>query len=127
MSLQVIAPPPTLRPYQIQVIRGVYNQIRQGIKRILVFAPTGAGKTIISAQIIAHAASRGKRILFVVHRSVLIEQTYRKLTQFGLSTNIGFIKAGYPEIRDAPVQIASVQTLAKREWWRADGVTTATK
>ena len=118
MSPQLIAPPPTLRPYQIQVISDVYKQIRQGIKRILIFAPTGAGKTIISAQIIAHAASRGKKILFVVHRSVLIEQTHRKLTLFGLSANVGFIKAGYPEIRDAPVQIASVQTLAKRQWWK---------
>lgn len=106
---------PSLRPYQQQVVREVYNHIRSGLKRILVVAATGSGKTIISAQIVADAASRGRRILFIVHRDMLVSQTYDKFQKFGLEC--GFIKAGWAENRNALVQIASVQTLPRRQWW----------
>ena len=106
----------TLRPYQQKVVRGVYDKIRASQKRILLFAPTGAGKTIIASKIVHDAVSRGKKLLFIVHREILIGQTYSKFQKFGL--NCGFIKAGYRENRDALVQIASVQTLPKRDWWR---------
>ena len=106
----------TLRPYQQQVVSGVYEQIRSRKKKILLFAPTGAGKTIIASQIVHDAVSRGRKLLFIVHREILIGQTHSKFQKFGL--DCGFIKAGYQENRDAPVQIASVQTLPKREWWK---------
>lgn len=105
-----------LRAYQKKFVNDVYSQIRGGVKRILGFAPTGAGKTLITAQIAAHAVSKNKRILFIVHRDILISQTADKIYKFGLS-NCGFIKSGCPESRDSRVQIASVQTLSKRNWW----------
>jgi len=108
--------PPQLRPYQLRVINGVYGHIRQGRKRILCVAPTGAGKTIIASQIVAHAVMRGRRILFVVHRDVLIAQTAAKFHSFGI--DCGFIKAGWRENREALVQVASVQTLPRRRWWQ---------
>lgn len=40
----------TLRSYQQQVIANTYQHIRSGEKRILIFAPTGAGKTIIATK-----------------------------------------------------------------------------
>lgn len=107
---------PVLRPYQQKFIADVYAQIRVGAKRILGFAPTGAGKTLLASQIAAHAVTRNKRVLCVVHRDILISQTAEKFSQFGLS-DCGFIKAGYQENRESLVQIASVQTLAKRNWW----------
>ena len=106
----------TLRPYQQQVISGVYSKIRSQRKKILLFAATGSGKTILASKITQDAVSRGKKVLFVVHREILINQTYNKMQKFGLEC--GFIKAGYEENRDAFVQIGSVQTLPKREWWR---------
>jgi superfamily II DNA or RNA helicase len=108
--------PPTLRPYQKQVIAGIYHHIRNGEKRILVVAATGSGKTLVASQIVAHAASRGKRILFVVHRDILVKQTASKFQQFGVEC--GFIKAGWQENRDSLVQIASVQTMETRDWWQ---------
>ncbi len=105
-----------LRPYQKEVLRGVYGKIRAQRKRILLFAPTGAGKTIIASKIVNDAVSRGRKLLFIVHREILIGQTFAKFQKFGL--DCGFIKAGYQENRDALVQIASVQTLPRREWWR---------
>jgi superfamily II DNA or RNA helicase len=107
---------PQLRPYQAAVVNETYAKIREGYRRILCFAPTGAGKTIISSQIVSHAARREKRILFLVHRDPLIAQTHDKFQKFGLEC--GFIKSGRLEKREALVQIASVQTLAKRDWWQ---------
>ena len=95
---------PQLRPYQQQVIKDLYALIRSGIKRNLIFAPTGAGKTIIGAQIIAHAVSKARKVLFVVHRDILISQTQDKLRLYGI--NSGFIKAGWQENRDALVQMS---------------------
>lgn len=107
---------PLLRPYQKQFIADVYAQIRSGAKRILGFSATGSGKTLISAQIIQHAISKGKRVVFIVHRDILISQTANKLSALGITP--GFIKSGWAEDRTALVQVASVQTMVKRDWWQ---------
>jgi DNA repair protein RadD len=44
-----------LRPYQRDVIDQVTAAIAQGNRRIIVVAPTGAGKTIVAAAIIKAA------------------------------------------------------------------------
>lgn len=107
---------PTLRCYQKKFVNDIYCQVRKGVKRILGFAPTGAGKTLIAAQIIVHAISKNRRVLFIVHRDILISQTADKIANFGISS-CGFIKSGCQENRNSLVQIASVQTLSKRNWW----------
>jgi superfamily II DNA or RNA helicase len=106
----------TLRSYQKQVVANTYRHIRSGSKRILIFAPTGAGKTIIVTRVVSDAVARQRKVLFVVHREVLISQTFNKFSAAGL--RCGFIKAGWPEDIDAEVQIASVQTLPKRSEWK---------
>ncbi len=108
--------PPTLRPYQLQLIKDLYNKLSQGYRRVAVIAGTGAGKTVIAGQICAHTRARGFRLLFLVHLDVLVGQTYDKMRAFGLPC--GFIKAGWKEDPSAPIQIASVQTMLKRAWWQ---------
>lgn len=116
-SQQPIAPvPPTLRPYQVKLINDLYAKLSQGYRRIAIIAGTGAGKTVIGGQICAHAEAKGCRLLFIVHLDVLVGQTYEKMRSFGL--HCGFIKAGWPEDPTAPIQIASIQTMAKRDWWK---------
>lgn len=109
-------PPPQLRPYQAQLIKDLYEKLAAGHRRVAIIAGTGAGKTVIGGQICAHAESRGCRLMFLVHLDVLVGQTYEKMSAFGL--HCGFIKAGWPEDPTAPIQIASIQTMAKRDWWR---------
>ena len=72
--------PFTLRPYQNKVISDCYRLIKQQIKKILIFAPTGAGKTIIATKIVSDVVSRDRKVLFVVHREALIAQTYNKFS-----------------------------------------------
>lgn len=107
---------PKLRPYQVELINNLYRKLNEGHTKIAIIAGTGAGKTVISGQICAHAESAGKRLMFLVHLDVLVGQTYDKMKSFGLQC--GFIKAGWDENREAPIQIASVQTMAQRKWWR---------
>jgi superfamily II DNA or RNA helicase len=108
--------PPQLRPYQVDLINDLYRKLNEGHKRVAIVAGTGAGKTVISGQICAHAEGAGKRLMFLVHLDVLVGQTFEKMESFGL--HCGFIKAGWEENRDAPIQIASIQTMAKRRWWQ---------
>ena len=106
-----------LRPYQQHIISELYKLLRQGTKRILAYAPTGSGKTAIACRVMLHAASRGRRILFIIHRDPLVEQTRASLIRDGIAPElIGILKAGYKEDRSRPIQIASVQTLARRKF-----------
>lgn len=108
--------PFALRDYQEKLKSEVYNYIRQGIRRVLVYAPTGAGKTAIIAFILCDALSKNKRCMLIVHRDFLVEQSRTAMIKAGINPDaIGIIKANYPENRDRPIQIASLQTLQKRD------------
>ena len=107
-----------LRDYQTKFVKDIYDEIRKSEKRILGVSGTGSGKTVMAAKIVADASSRGRKVLFIVHREVLVRQTHAKFSAFGIEC--GFIKAGWEENRDALVQIASAQSLECREWWKKE-------
>jgi superfamily II DNA or RNA helicase len=109
----VVRPDFELRDYQFQAIEKTYRLIRSGIRSALLVAPTGAGKTCIGSRIAHDAVNRGRRVLFLVHRDPLVPQTQDELLNYGIEA--GIIKAGYRENRELPVQIASIQSLARRD------------
>jgi superfamily II DNA or RNA helicase len=100
-----------LRDYQQQAISDLRSAMQQGARAPLLCLPTGGGKTVILATIATQAAARGRHVLILVHRRELIHQTSSKLAWVGLDH--GIIAAGIPP-SDHAVQIASVQTLARR-------------
>ena len=100
-----------LREYQRQFIEDVRNEFARH-KRVVGVAPCGAGKTIMTGWIIREATQRGKRSIFFVHRHELIRQTSETFNRLGIEH--GIIAAGVKSQIDLPVQIASVQTLARR-------------
>jgi DNA repair protein RadD len=100
-----------LRSYQQQAIDDTRAAIRDGARAPLLVLPTGGGKTIIFSAIASAAAAKGNRVLILVHRRELIHQASSKLAWVGLDH--GIIAAGIPAT-NAPVQVASVQTLARR-------------
>lgn len=85
--------------------------MRKGRSALLV-CPTGGGKTIIAADIIHSAFSKGSRVVFLAHRKELIDQTSEKLSRFDVPH--GIIQAGRLTNPGAHVQVASVQTLIRR-------------
>lgn len=101
----------TLRPYQHRAVHDLRLAIRSGARAPLLVAPTGMGKTVIMADILRSIASRGRTAIVLVHRRELIAQTSAKLTLADVPH--GIIAAGVASA-DASIQVASVQTLARR-------------
>jgi len=102
---------PILRPYQHAAIDETARQIKAGTRRILIVAPTGAGKTVIAAEIIRRMRAQRNSALFVAGARELIHQTSNKLLDIDIDH--GVIMAGIPG-RAADVQVATIQTLTNR-------------
>jgi DNA repair protein RadD len=103
-----------LRDYQTRALDDVRRCISAGRKAILLVAPTGAGKTTIFAAMVHGASARGNATLFLAHRTELIDQCSERLDSVGVDH--GVIKAGHKRhVPWLPVQVASVQTLVRRD------------
>ena len=100
------------RQYQRDIIADYHETVAAGQTRIILVAPTGAGKTVIAADIIKAAIASWRRILVVSHRREIVAQTSEKLTGLGISH--GIIQAGFSPRPLEPVQVASIQTLHAR-------------
>ncbi len=101
-----------LRPYQTEMIDSVREQFRAGKRRVLVCAPTGSGKTVMVAQMVATAASRGHRAFFLVHRRELVKQSVQAFQRMGIAH--GVVAADWMEAKGHKIQIASIQTIVRR-------------
>lgn len=113
-------PPP--RAFQTSAHEKLREGRRQGHKNQLIMAPTGAGKSYLGLRIAHEALLKGKRAIFVCDRTTLINQTSEAADFYGLSAH-GVIQSNHwrfnPEL---PFQIASAQTLARRQWPETDVV-----
>src|SRR5690606_8666842 len=87
-------------------------EVSAGRRRVLLVAPTGAGKTVIAGAVIGEAVARGQSVLVLAHRRELIRQTSAKLHAIGIDH--GIIQAGFPTRPGERVQVASIPTLHAR-------------
>lgn len=101
-----------LRSYQEDIVDEVRVHMQNGVRSILVQSPTGSGKTALGAKMIGTAAQRGIACLMLVHRRELVRQTIRAFANVGIRH--GVIASGFMSDPRQLVQIASVQTYAKR-------------
>lgn len=126
----------TLRDYQSDTLDRIASAEARGIRRQLVVAATGLGKTVMFT---ALARQRPGRTLILAHRDELIAQAVIKVVEvnpeLGLTSSaaqavsaagrsdlvlrpptsggrVGIVKAGANDVR-AEVVVASVQTLAR--------------
>jgi superfamily II DNA or RNA helicase len=102
----------TLHPHQVNVRDKIRNSVLNGNKKILVFACTGFGKTILSYDIIKNAISKGNSVLFTSHRITLAEQSAEKFKDLNPGYLQGDLKV-YDE--DYMLLVATLQTLANTE------------
>src|SRR4051812_14043025 len=102
-----------LRPYQIEGINKIFDCWRKGKRSVLFQMPTGTGKTVLFAEIVKRGFDNNRKILIVVHRKELIEQITEKLTARKVA--IGHIVAGMKADYGQIVQVASIQTLSRRD------------
>ena len=111
-----------LRPHQSKAIALLKSSLGKGNKRIVLQMPTGAGKTRTAAEIVNGALAKGNRVTFTVPAISLINQTVEAFEGEGIF-DIGVIQADHPRTNPAmPVQVASVQTLARRDRHATDVV-----
>jgi DNA repair protein RadD len=103
-----------LWPHQISGLEALRQSVAQGIRRIVLCAPTGSGKTLLSAAIVEGAQRKGNRLAFVVSNISLIDQSIEAFYEEGIR-DIGVLQSNH-HMQDwsKPVQICSVQTLKSR-------------
>ena len=101
--------------HQIDALEALRQSIGQGVRRIVLSAPTGSGKTVLAAAIIEGALRKGNRVAFVVSNLSLVDQTVEAFYAEGIR-DVGVLQANHP-LTDwsKPVTICSIQTLKSRE------------
>jgi superfamily II DNA or RNA helicase len=98
-----------LRSYQQQLITKIRGRYQLGDRSVLAVLPTGGGKTVCFSYIAEQAAIKGNRVCVMVHRAELLDQASKSMPM-----HHGLIAANRSMDLSHAVQVASVQTLARR-------------
>lgn len=98
-----------LRDYQVRLTSETLEQIRAGVKRILIQLPTRGGKSGIIAAITEEFRSRF--VWFFAHTAILIDQMSQEYTDHGI--NHGIIRPDAPQL-NYRCQVISKDSLLSR-------------
>ena len=101
-----------LRPYQVDAVGRLRDNMRRGVRRQVLSAPTGSGKTVIAMAMVKAAAERGKRVAFVCDRISLVDQTSERFAQAGIRH--GMVMSDRTAGAGMQVVVCSAQTLESR-------------
>lgn len=75
----------TLRPYQLQAVENTLNFFRKTRDPAVIVLPTGAGKSLVIAELAKIAKGR---VLVLAHVKELVEQNHAKYVSYGLDAGI---------------------------------------
>ena len=109
LSLDALAAPPSLRPYQQEAVRRVIEHFRGSDDPAAVVLPTGSGKSLVIAELARLA--RG-RVLVLAHVRELVEQNHAKYLAYGLAADIFSAGLGRKE-SGRQVVFGSVQSVVR--------------
>lgn len=102
-----------LRPLQEQAMERLREAMRAGHRRVMLYAPTGSGKTEIAIALMGATADKGNRAAMVLDRILLCNQTSERLEKYHMEH--GVLQSGHWRYRPAEkIQICSAQTLEAR-------------
>lgn len=99
----------TLRPYQADSVKAVIHYFRQHSTPAVIVLPTGAGKSLVIAELARLAKGR---VLVLAHVKELVEQNHAKYEGYGLTGGIFSAGLGRKE-NDHSVVFASVQSVVR--------------
>ncbi|MEA3350565.1 MAG: DEAD/DEAH box helicase family protein, partial [Chloroflexota bacterium] len=105
-----------LRPQQLLFEEAIRDAYRRGVRCVLATAPCGFGKGVVMADMAFKAATNGREVLVVTNRRVVVLQLQEHCHNAGIHT--GIIMGDIARDDDAPVQVASIQTLERRGYDR---------
>lgn len=101
---------PVLRDYQDEAVGNLRAAMRRS-SSVILQSPTGSGKTVIAAFMVARSHEKGIRCNLIVHRNELVKQISGALWQARVPH--GFITARRAMTKNQ-VHVSSVQTLVRR-------------
>ena len=113
-----------LRPYQQQLVNGMLDEWRKGFRRIAAVMATGGGKTPTGMTVAKLSLDAGRPVLWLAHRTELIDQAIDKARQVAPDRRIGRLQGTTKQYR-AEIVVGSIQTastkstlplLASRSW-----------
>ncbi|MFC1643052.1 DEAD/DEAH box helicase [Myxococcota bacterium] len=117
--MKIMGEPFHLRPYQKAAISSVVTRFRKnGERRMLLYLPTGAGKTVIATFIIEalrKTSDRLRKTLFVAHRQEILDQTASTLARHLPGVDVQVEQGARSASVGAEVTVASVQSLVRRK------------
>ncbi len=99
----------TLRPYQLDAVQATLKHFRRSSEPAVIVLPTGAGKSLVIAEL-ARLAKR--RILVLAHVKELVEQNHSKYQSYGLQASI-FAAGLNRKEANQQVIFGSVQSVAR--------------
>ncbi|MEK2064340.1 DEAD/DEAH box helicase [Vibrio parahaemolyticus] len=99
----------TLRPYQADSVKAVIHYFRKHSTPAVIVLPTGAGKSLVIAELARLAKGR---VLVLAHVKELVEQNHAKYEDYGLKGAIFSAGLGRKET-DQQVVFASVQSVVR--------------
>lgn len=118
-----------LRDYQQEALQAIVLAYGNGVWSQLIVHPTGSGKTVLFSQLIqafdAVLLDRPwlqRRMLVIAHRDELIEQAASKLRAANPDLCVEIEQAGREATPMADVVVASIQTLAAKQYRRLDAM-----
>ncbi len=121
-STPVLVDRKELRPYQSEGLEKVAAAISEGARRVILQSAVGGGKTLMASRKTEQALEHCDRVLFAAPRVDLISQTIKAFREEGLF-DIGALQGDHPETNpSARIQIASAQTLARRDMPKGVGL-----
>jgi superfamily II DNA or RNA helicase len=98
-----------LRPYQREAIDAVLAARRAGVRRMVVCLPTGAGKTVVFAEL---ARMARRQVLVLAHREELLAQAREKIERALGGASVAAIERGAERApAEAKVLVASIRSL----------------
>lgn len=106
-----------LRPYQSDCLDTIITNYQDGLRKMAIALPTGAGKTVIFAELIRRALSAKPTMksLIIAHREELLTQAAHKVVAAIPTVRLSIEQAHKRADQSASVVIASIQTLSREK------------
>lgn len=98
-----------LRPYQAIALADIQNAYRSGKRAPLLCAPTGSGKSAMTAHMLERT---NKRTLYLCHRAELLESICDDLTKYRVPH--GVISSGTTSLSNHHIHVGMMQTVSRR-------------
>lgn len=101
-----------LYTYQKNYISALRSEMKQGNKRLVLCAPTGAGKTVMFSYMVSEHIKKGGSVIIFTHRTELLTQAGGSLSNFGIEAELITAKSKFTT--NSKVHVAMVETFYSR-------------